>query len=209
MEHDIYSPWPVKWTQNLDAAQAVLGSLGSEPTTASLVPAGFDAYARIFTRDVDSEPSLETVMALIAVLTEATKTPNDCLFCVWDGYGELSGRGVVSLGSPGNAPPVVPANVLAGARVNGPFRRSYLVYEGSVLDALALAPARGSKTPDFWWPQDLSWFVATDMDLPWTFVGATANVVSALRDIPALTVDPVAITDRVSLKINGPDQGMA
>lgn len=36
----------------------------------------------------------------------------------------------------------------------------------------------GLQAPDLWWPEDRSWFVATDTDLDWTYVGGSEALVN-------------------------------
>ena len=45
----------------------------------------------------------------------------------------------------------------------------------------------GLQLPDLWWPGDRQWFVATDTDLEWTYLGGShafiADVTAALPDL--------------------------
>jgi len=71
-------------------------------------PAGFPAYARLrfvadpaFDGQHESDavsPALgddEQLRQVLDVLAEHTSTPEDCYFCVWDGFGDLGGPKVV------------------------------------------------------------------------------------------------------------------
>ena len=39
---------------------------------------------------------------------------------------------------------------------------------------------RRLQVPDLWWPDDRRWFVATDTDLDWTYVGGSALFIAEL-----------------------------
>jgi hypothetical protein len=39
-----------------------------------------------------------------------------------------------------------------------------------------------------WWPADRAWFVATEIDLEWTFVAGDTDLVERLRHDPRLEV---------------------
>jgi hypothetical protein len=44
--------------------------------------------------------------------------------------------------------------------------------------------------PNLWWPEDRSWCVATEIDLPWSYVGGRAQVASAVLGEPRLEPAP-------------------
>jgi hypothetical protein len=67
-----------------------------------------------------------------------------------------------------------------------PLRR-YLLVRGPLESVSAIARPGGSgfQVPDLWWPQDRSWFVASDTDLDWSYVaGSEAFVAGALEAFP-------------------------
>ncbi len=105
---------------------------------------------------------------LIEVLAGYTSTPRRCWFCVWDGYGPSS----------------------AGPRVQLPGR-DYLLYGGPIGAARELVDSQG-HFPNLWWPADRAWCVASEIDLPWTYVGGTSALVTDL------TCDPRVEAQRVS-----------
>ncbi len=88
---------------------------------------------------------------------------------------------------------LVPAAAIAGPRVELP-NRSYLLYSGEVSDALALLVSE-HQTPNLWWPGDRSWCVATEIDLPCTYVGGSAELIDAILADPRLEAMPVAAED--------------
>ncbi|MGH3503609.1 MAG: hypothetical protein ACRDQA_22335 [Nocardioidaceae bacterium] len=146
---------------------------------------------------------------LVAILREHTTTPDRCWFCMWDGHGWDTARGLTAFTDadgdtvPGAQPPIdpVPARVRAGPRVRLPGR-DYLLYTGPVADALAFVPEEG-QTPSLWWPEDRSWCVASEIDLSWSYLaGPTALVERVLTrsGLEALRADP---DDNVHLRVRG------
>lgn len=128
------------------------------------------------------------------ILATHTSTPERCWFCVWEGYGWDNASCLSARASPGKPPRVadpVPAWVRAGPRVRLPGR-DYLLYAGVVDDALAFVGSQ-HQTPNLWWPADRSWCVATEIDLAWTYVGGSAELVRRLESdarIEALPASP-------------------
>ncbi|MCD0448142.1 hypothetical protein LO762_02865 [Actinocorallia sp. API 0066] len=73
--------------------------------------------------------------------------------------------------------------------------RDYLLYEGE-LEA-AVAGVEG-LAPDLWWPADRSWYVAADIDLDSTYLGGTAALVAELVGDPKLEVLQVSFDDPIT-----------
>ena len=156
---------------------------------------------------------------LAAIVRDWTATPEDCWFAVWEGYGW---EGTVSFfavsdsdeGGPAVPPPPrdpVPAPVRAGPRVELP-NRGYLLYRGPAEDALALPRLAGThgQCPNLWWPADRAWCVATEIDLPWTYVGGPRGLIDAvladerIEALPAAPGDPVdRVEDWVAVWVAG------
>ena len=87
--------------------------------------------------------------------------PDDCWFCVWDGFGGMDDQDVQE-------------------RVELP-QRSYFLARGSIDDALSSTlDAPRDQSPNLWWPEDRAWVVASEIDFAWTYVAASAKVVAAL-----------------------------
>lgn len=122
--------------------------------------------------------------AIAALARDWTATPDDCWFCVWDGFGWAGDDG-------GPVPP----GVTAGPRVTL-AERSYLLYGGPAEDVAALAglPGTGGQCPSLWWPADRAWCVATDIDLPWSYLAG-----------PRGLIDAVLASDTVEALPSGPD----
>lgn len=140
---------------------------------------------------------------LAEILRAHTTTPESCWFCVWDGYGWdntvafTSVKSLTSVGEPAlRVPDPVPAEVRRGPRVRLPARE-YLLYTGPTEEVLATVHlTRSEQTPNLWWPADRAWCVATEIDLPWTYVGGTAALIELLmaneqiETLPALADEP-------------------
>jgi hypothetical protein len=142
---------------------------------------------------------------LAAVLRDWTDTPEDCWFCVWDGYGWdnhprlaiFTDDGEPPAEIPDTLPDPVPQPVRDGARVQLPYR-DYLLYHGPVEAVAAIGALTGcEQSPNLWWPADRAWCVATEIDLQWTYVGGASALIDALladgriEVLPARPDDPV------------------
>lgn len=54
------------------------------------------------------------------------------------------------------------------------------------------------QSPNLFWPADLAWCVATEIDLPYTYVGGSAALVEDVLAHPALEAWPAEPSDPVS-----------
>jgi hypothetical protein len=123
--------------------------------------------------------------ALVPILRRWTSTPEDCLFCIWEGWGCLS----------------LPVEVERGPRVRLPHR-DYLLYRGPVETALInVADDPWRQTPNLWWPQDRSWFVGSEIDLTCTYLAGRKGLVDELlasqtpEALPAYPDDPLNVVE--------------
>lgn len=120
---------------------------------------------------------LEQRRVLVEILRSATDTPDRCWFCMWEGFGGLDES-------------VVPERVeLPG--------RNYLLYTGNIDLGLESRTGPFDQSPNLWWPEDRAWFVATEIDFAWTYVGGTRDVIAALVSDSRLEVLPAALDDEV------------
>ena len=140
---------------------------------------------------------------LAGILRDWTTTPQRCWFCVWDGYGwngvylTASDGGAAAEPGSGRWPDPVPAGVRGGSRVELP-NRDYLLYSGPVEAALATVGLGGEdQVANLWWPQDRAWFVATGIDLAWTYVGGPAALIGQLLAEPRIEAQPAAPDDEL------------
>jgi hypothetical protein len=138
--------------------------------------------------------------ALAEILRTWTTTPDNCWFCLWEGYGWDN----IVLATRGEPSPVlpdpIPETARQGPRVHLPAR-DYLFYSGPVEAVLATVPlANSEQTPNLWWPADRTWCVASEIDLAWTYVGGPADMIErvlASEDIEALPAEPEDSLTRV------------
>ena len=142
--------------------------------------------------------SLPDAEALAGVLRCHTSTPEECFFGLWAGYG-YPGMPLVPAGSPPAAPlpDPVPASVRQGPLLQLPARE-YLCYAGPVEAITAPTGLSRDQTANLAWPADRAWFVASEIDLPWTYVGGTAALVDAVLAEERLEALPASPTDPTS-----------
>lgn len=123
----------------------------------------------------------ELARALVSVLRPRTATPDRCWFAVWEGWGDLRPqRGVPTL--------------------ELPHRRYYLA-EGTVDDALRTVsePDWRYQSASMWWPDDRSWFVSTEVDFSWTYVGGTKACIDAVLAHPEIEALRARLSDRITI----------
>ena len=160
-------------------------------------PPGFPAYARLRfipdpTRpgqteadvyiDNDHPPEMEQTRLALECLGQFTTTPEDCYFCIWEGYGDE----------------YIPPSVLVGPMVTIPHRR-YFLLNGSLDDLGSweeIFGSVGSFPPAFAWPADHSWCFARDVDPHWAGIGAEQTAIDTLLNAPELDVVPAQPSER-------------
>jgi len=154
-----------------------LWSNGDFGTVARLIPPRFPARARLDEpnrrRDGDGfDPTLAGVLA------RHTTSPDDVFFCLWEGYGSIGPvpSGVQTIQRPG---------------------RGYLLFRGPVMSWGAMMPLPMGALPDLVWPADGAWFVGSDTDIDWDFIGASDDCLSDLERERVLHVARVAPEDRL------------
>ncbi len=141
--------------------------------------------------------------ALLRPLVEHTTTPDDCWFCLWEGYGVINpppGSRAVTTSWTGSsplpetavAPSVVPEDVVRGARI-GFLQRDYLLLHGPAASARFLGEQVTPdwflpQSPNLFWPDDHAWCVGSDIDLDSTLIGGSAALIDQLIDSDELEV---------------------
>jgi hypothetical protein len=180
-------------------------------------PSVFPGYARLrflpdpaypgqSENDVDFDAPDETAQLRIALETLArhTRTPDDCYFCLWDGWGDILEGGDSmrildwTTGTVRRGPHIAPAfapSVLDGPKVVVPARAYYL-FHGRLADfgdwgAAEMWPGQprlDMPSPAFIWPADRAWCVAADVDPHWAGVGADGAAIDQLVADPHLDV---------------------
>lgn len=124
----------------------------------------------------DSLP-FNRVCALADILGRFTANPKEIYYCVWTGYGGLEERPAI------------------GVRL---AHRKYYLYTGELEGVKNFHLGRHHhRPPEYWFPVDKSWCVATDMDLYWTYVGGSQ---SCVREVLA--------SHRLEALESGRDQGL-
>jgi len=143
---------------------------------------------------------------LAAIARDRTATPEDCWFCVWDGFGwdAVSKSAFTSAAEPPTivptrSPDPVPPAVRAGPRVRLP-NRNYLLYCGPAEAVVAPANLAGTRgqCANLWWPADRAWCVASEIDLMWSYIGGPRGLIDAVLADPRVEALPAAPDDPVS-----------
>jgi hypothetical protein len=120
--------------------------------------------------------------AAAEVLAERTTTPDECWFCVWEGYGW----------------PVLNRLDEQAPRVRF-VHRSCLLFRGPVAAATAFVSGPWFQSPTWWWPTDRAWCVASELDIFSTYIAAGPTTVHALMEHPRLEVLECAAEDEIDL----------
>jgi hypothetical protein len=172
----------------------------------------------------DGDPGDEVLSPLRQILARHTQTPDQCWFCLWEGWGQLNegASGVQIALSPDSTETreevierlgiwtgaAIPPEVIALPRVELP-QRDYFLLSGplnAIVDREMVAGASDeghpgiefvSQPPSIFWPEDKSWCVATEIDLDSTFVAGSAELIADVLDDPSLETWPARPEDRI------------
>lgn len=117
---------------------------------------------------------------LASTLRQLTSTREPCWFGLWSGYGPHRG-------------------------CYGPEfeldSREYYIFAGPVEHAFTTTlTTQEDHTPNLWWPENQSWFVATEIDLQSTYVGGSRSLIAQLVDTSRIEALEVAVTDRIAVE---------
>jgi hypothetical protein len=162
----------------------------------SVIPDAFTAYARVehrgevCKRRPQRQLPEDTLKTVYEILSQETTPPEICWFCVWGRKNLLPVRTPYR-------PIATPRSVVErGARIGRPHLhqldreaavRAHYVYRAPLSDVGTLRGFPWSLTPDLWWPDDHSWFVASDADFTWTYIGGSQQLVDLLCVQASLT----------------------
>ena len=183
-------------------------------------PSGFEAYARLrflpdpvhpgqpeIAIDDDAPSEHQLLRAALDVLGRQTRTPDDCYFCLWDGWGsDIYGGDGLRIADFGDGTvrrgpriePAFPPSVLTGPKVVIP-NRAYYLFHGSLSEfgdwgaRAELAPGwprTQMPDPSFIWPADHAWCIANDVDPHYAGIGADSTAIDQLFAHPGLDVVP-------------------
>ncbi len=166
--------------------------------------------------DLEGDLPDPELLRLVDVLARHTSTADDCFFALWEGYGDIHGGTAVSVLTQAprglfgrllrrrNAwavPPAFPPDVLGAPRVSIP-NRSFLLFAGPLTEAGQWGAAevmpgwpRRINSPNLMWPADHAWFVATEIDQPWTGIGGSAALLTDLLSDDRLDVQPTELSE--------------
>jgi hypothetical protein len=78
-----------------------------------------------------------------------------------------------------------------GPRVELPAR-TYVLSVGALAALPSLMAAQDDYSPNLWWPDDRAWCVATEIDLAWTYVGGTAALINKVLANSGLEAQPAS-----------------
>ena len=79
--------------------------------------------------------------------------------------------------------------------------REYLLYQGRPDQV-----AGWMDGPNLWWPADRAWCVASEIDLPWTYVGGSKTLIAEVLGDPELIAQPLSL-DESTLAQDHPELG--
>jgi hypothetical protein len=216
-------PDNVELMRDVSAARWVVDGLrpwgkGGVPV-ASVVPEGFEAYARVPHEgqpDFGEGLPIHQLAALAGVLSGFTSTPDSCWMCVWSGYGYWSSRssGITVLDH-GDHDSLEEAH-----RLEAEFQRvmrereellygvpevgeEYYLFHGSLseVDSLIFEFDGSPESPNMWWTDDRAWCASSGIDLPATFVGGSRACIDAV--ITLLGASEVGPDDDVNERPTG------
>lgn len=185
----------LRYSPDTSAAEWLLRSGTPAMQLITCGPAGFEAFARLrFIPDPgapgaseadveiphDHPSDLEQSRRTLHRLARFTSTPQDCYFCLWDGYCDL------------------PPAARGGPLVELPHR-SYALLRGPLADIDAwetdLGGGQPIAPPAFVWPADHRWCFVSDVDPHWAGIGAEQAAIDALVGDPQLDVVPAQPAD--------------
>jgi hypothetical protein len=218
---------PVRWSEVAATCGKVAHPLMQFHALVGVSPTDQDVKSGAWRGSTPSDGDLEpdSLAALLDVLEQHTNAPQQCWFGVWEGYGWITGAvSTITFAYSDDAPPADPDPVrqaqpspprsepsVAGtatwplesrARVELP-QRNYVLFTGPLDAALEVGywPLPDwflPQSPNIFWPDDVSWCVATEIDLYCTYVGGSRALIDDLLADQRLEVweahleDPVA-----------------
>lgn len=157
-------------------------------------PVGYPSYARVRfipdpsfpgqkTSDVDFDQNAlsekDQIGVAVEVLSRYTTTPDECYFCLWEGWGTTTINSAPNFAIPN--------------RVYWLFRGTLADYAHWNSDDTARWPYGDSPDPAFIWPADRAWCITNDVDPHFATIGASANA-----------IDRIVADQRIDAVLDGP-----
>jgi len=155
------------------------------------------------------------VRALSRLAGKHTSTADACWFSLCEGYGYFTPGAMVEFRASFAEGPKPRLSRLpfsfqrkpkkrpvSAKKVTPNNARSYLLFTGSVRDAVGWEDG-----PNIWWPEDRAWCVASEIDLPYSYVGGSTELIEEVLADPELEALPAQLEDPVTYdsdKINSP-----
>lgn len=187
------------WSEIAEAAGTRIHPLAQWPRVARRTPGPPSWWSS--SRPEEGQLPALTMAQLLTVLRVHTTTPEDCWFCLWNGYGWIHGSPSVSLmsfddngsGMQSEVPPAYPPSWLETSRQVRHPGREYLLGRGPLDAALGVGHQITPdwfvpQSPNLCWPEDRAWCVATEIDLDSTLVGGSHLLIDDLSAAPGLEV---------------------
>ena len=213
--------------EGTDPADWIEPARSGEPwTVGQLVPSHYESYLRLSPPPGGTEDwwtdYCEFFRTVTSIAQEHTDTPHQAWFAIWEGHGFTSFSSHVAHRGPideatqsalelererlrrrDEEQKAATHKTLAQVpRFELPHRTYYLV-SGPVMAATQVRYPnfQGWRNPDLIWPDDRSWFIATDVDFWSLFIGGTTDLTAELSR--ALGPDAVAasLDDRLVTEI--------
>jgi hypothetical protein len=149
----------------------------------------------------EGSPYVADVDALVDALADHTSESKRSYFCVWTGYL----GGAVAVFTPVGAPPVTLPRRVPPERVVALPNREYGLIEAPLSFATSLDAVSDGwhKTANLWWPEDHAWCVASEIDLRWTYVGGSSELIARILADERVEALPATPEDPSSLAVSG------
>lgn len=129
---------------------------------------------------------------LVEILDPYTRRPTPCYFGLWSGWGYINQRPPGSRAAPDASH--TPQLALPG--------RDYILYRGPLSAYTGFGcddwGTWDPQSPNLLWPEDRSWFVATDVDLDSTIVAGTTQLIGRILDRVEIEAWEVATGDSLA-----------
>lgn len=80
--------------------------------------------------------------------------------------------------------------------------RQYLLHTGPIHAAMAFVNDK-RQTANLWWPQHHGWCVASEIDLPWTYLGGPESLIETVLADTRLEAMPARPEDPIHFRLQG------